>query len=402
MENQHYNTDNHHNEVIYMEFVSGGVCAPQGFTANGVSCGLRADSQRRDLALVVSSVPAVASGVFSNAPQTGACVQVSRDHLRDHQAQAILCNSGITSPGAKDDLEVARTLCGMVNHYTGIHTDNVVLSSVGPVGNNLDLKKVSSAMHNLYNGRSRNGGTAADAIITRDTYKKETAVFFELNGVKCTLGAMAKGCSMEKTDMANFLCFLTTDVAIVPELLDKAMNRVITRGFNMISMDRIAGPNDMAVILANGLADNEPIAEEGPAYDLFLTALEKAVAQMCRLIAGDGEGATKLLECRVAGAAGEAEAASLAKTVAAHPGVRRMLYRGEADLEALTAALGAAGEYDVSLSSAYGTVKLLEQGKRTDFDQDLADQIFMGKEIDVIVTLNQGSESATAWGCDRP
>ena len=386
-----------------MEFVSGGVCAPLGFTANAISCGLRENSQRRDLALVVSELPAVASGVFSNAPQPGVCVRVSRENLQNHKAQAILCNSGIEHSDITEDLEVAQALCGLVSKHTGINADHVVLSSVGMLGKDLDLKKVSASISALYAGRSRNGSTAADAIITQDTYKKEAALTFDVGGAKCTLGAMAKGCSMKNSDMANLLCFLTTDVAITHELLDQAMNRAITQGFNMLSVERVACPNDMAVILANGLAENTPITTEGPEYDLFVEALEKTVAQICRLIAGDGEGATKLLECRITGAASQPEAARLAKAVATNVPVRRMLFLGETDAAAVLTALGpAATEATVELHSNYGSVTVARMGWPVDFDPEIADMIFMSKEIDIIVTLPEGSESATAGGCDMP
>ena len=291
-----------------MQQISGGVCAAQGFTAAGVHCGIRKNKEKRDLALIYSQVPASAASVYTSNLVKGAPLAVTKAHLQDGMAQAIICNSGNANTCNADGIQVAQEMCCLAGAALGIAPENVVVASTGVIGQKLDVAPIATAMPQLAAALGDHSREAAEAIMTTDTKVKEIAVAFEVDGKTCKLGGIAKGSGMIHPDLATMLVFLTTDCAIAPAMLEKALKQDVAKTFNMVSVDGDTSTNDMVTILANGMAGNAPITAEGPAFTAFMEALNTVTLYLCRAIAGDGEGATKLLECRVTGAKTEAVA----------------------------------------------------------------------------------------------
>ena len=285
-----------------MEQISGGVCAAKGFAAAGVHCGIRKNKDKRDLALIYSQVPASAASVYTSNLVKGAPLTVTKAHLTDGVAQAIVCNSGNANTCNADGIQVAEEICCLTGKALGIDPQNVVVASTGVIGQKLDVTPIAAAMPQLAAALGDHSREAAEAIMTTDTKVKEIAVSFPVGGKTCKLGGIAKGSGMIHPDLATMLVFLTTDCAIAPEMLQKALKADVSKTFNMVSVDGDTSTNDMVTILANGMAGNDPITAEGADFESFMAALNSVTLYLCRAIAGDGEGATKLLECKVTGA----------------------------------------------------------------------------------------------------
>ena len=299
-----------------MKLISGGVCAAQGFRASGIHCGIRKNHSKKDLALIVSDVPAAAAAVYTTNLVNGAPLTATKNHLADGQAQAVLCNSGNANTCNANGIEIAEAMCALVEQATGVPAADVVVASTGVIGQPLDIAPIAAGMEPLTAGLSRDGSdSAARAIMTTDTVKKEIAVEFTLGGKVCRLGGIAKGSGMIHPNMATMLVFLTTDAAISAAMLHKALSSDIANTFHMLSVDGDTSTNDMVTVLANGLAGNPEITAAGPDFTAFMEALNTVTVQLCREIAGDGEGATKLLECVVTGADDPQTARVCAKSV---------------------------------------------------------------------------------------
>ena len=299
-----------------MKWIAGGVCAAKGFLASGIHCGIRKNKSKKDLALIVSQVRACAASIYTKNLVKGAPIFVTKDHIKDGFAQAILCNSGNANTCNADGIDIAKGMCALVEKHLTISASDVIVASTGVIGQPLSLAPMAEHMAKLTEALSAYGeGAAAEAIMTTDTIKKEAAVSFVIGGKTCRLGGMAKGSGMIHPNMATMLVFLTTDAAISPEMLQKALVCDTRDTFHMISVDGDTSTNDMVSILANGQAGNEPILEEGEAFDTFLKALNAVTATLCKAIAKDGEGATKLLTCIAAGAADKEAARKVSKSV---------------------------------------------------------------------------------------
>ena len=298
-----------------MKIISGGVCAAEGFTANGVHCGIRKNKIKRDLSLIFSEVQANAASVYTTNLVKGAPLTVTKNNIADGKAQAIICNSGNANTCNANGIEIAEGMCELVAEAMDIRAEDVVVASTGVIGQPLSLEPIISGMEELTEGLGKHSDLAAEGIITTDTKMKEIAVSFEIDGVTCKIGGIAKGSGMIHPNMATMLVFITTDAAISSEMLQKALSTDIQTTFNMVSVDGDTSTNDMVTILANGMAGNKEIVAEGEAFDTFMKALNTVTVYLCRSIAGDGEGATKLLECKVTGAADEATAKTVAKSV---------------------------------------------------------------------------------------
>ena len=306
-----------------MKQIEGGICAAAGFKANGVHCGIRKNTQKKDLTLIVSEVPASAAAVYTTNLVKGAPLTVTKQHIANGTAQAIICNSGNANTCNANGIEIAEqmsVLCSeeLAKAGISINPEDVVVASTGVIGQPLSIEPIAQGLPSLVAGlsSSREAETsAAEGIMTTDTIKKEIALEFELDGVTCHLGGIAKGSGMIHPNMATMLVFLTSDVAISPEMLQKALSNDVTKTFNMLSVDGDTSTNDMVSILANGLAHNPRIETENEAYLTFARALNTVTVWLCRTIAGDGEGATKLLECIVTEAADEATAKTVAKSI---------------------------------------------------------------------------------------
>ncbi|MBQ6951950.1 MAG: bifunctional ornithine acetyltransferase/N-acetylglutamate synthase [Clostridia bacterium] len=390
-----------------MKMISGGVCAAKGYKANGVHCGIRKNRTKRDLSLVVSDVKAAAAAVYTLNLVKGAPLTVTKNHLADGYAQAIICNSGNANTCNANGIEIAEMMSELVEKATGISADDVVVASTGVIGQPLDIAPIAGGMEKLYAGLSYEGNAAAgEGIMTTDTYMKEVAVEFELSGKVCRLGGMAKGSGMIHPNMATMLVFLTTDAAISPKMLQKALSGDIQTSFNMLSVDGDTSTNDMVTVLANGMAGNEMITEENADFNTFMLALNTVTVQLCRMIAGDGEGATKLLECKVDGAKDLQTAKTVAKSVICSSLLKAAMFGADANWGRVLCAIGYSGadvdvnKIDVSFKSAKGDILVCKDGTGVEFSEEKAKEILLEKEIEILIGLNSGDAKSCAWGCD--
>ncbi len=390
-----------------MKMISGGVCAAKGFKANGIHCGIRHNQTKKDLALIVSDVPAAAAAVYTQNLVKGAPLLVTRQNIANGVAQAVICNSGNANTCNADGEQIALAMCGLVEQSTGVAAQDVVVASTGVIGQRLSLEPIAKGMEALTAGLCYDGGTAAaQAIMTTDTVAKEVAVEFTLGGKICRMGGMAKGSGMIHPNMATMLVFITTDAAISREMLQKALSMDITATFNMLSIDGDTSTNDMVTVLANGLAENEEITAEGADFTAFMQALNSITVALCRRIAGDGEGATKLLECRTTGADTLQAAKAAAKSVICSSLLKAAMFGADANWGRVLCAIGYSGaEVDVakigvSFRSQAGTVEVCKDGAGIPFSEEIAKKILLEQEIEILVTLGDGPYGACAWGCD--
>jgi len=390
-----------------MKLITGGVCAAKGFTAGGIHCGIRKNHTKKDLAMVLSSVPASAAAVYTTNLVKGAPLTVTKEHLANGKARAVICNSGNANTCNADGIQIAEAMCAETAKALGIEASDVIVASTGVIGQSLDLTPIKAALPALASSLSETGGDdAAAAIMTTDTVDKQAAVEFTLGGKTCRLGGMAKGSGMIHPNMATMLVFITTDAAISPEMLRKALGSDVQETFNMVSVDGDTSTNDMVTLLANGLAGNEEITAEGPDFTLFMKALNTVTMALCRMIAGDGEGATRLLECVVTGAPSREIARVTAKSVICSSLVKAAMFGADANWGRILCAIGYSGaavdvgKIDVAFRSAKGEIPVCKNGAGIPFSEEKAKEILLEKEIDILVGLNDGPETATAWGCD--
>ena len=390
-----------------MKLISGGVCAARGFKANGLHCGIRPNTTKKDLSLIFSEMPASAAAVYTTNLVKGAPITVTKDHLASGIAQAAVCNSGNANTCNADGIEIAEEMCSMTAAALGIKASDVIVASTGVIGQPLNLAPIREKIGELASGLSADGNAdAAEAIMTTDTVRKEVAVEFEIDGNTCHLGGMAKGSGMIHPNMATMLVFLTTDVSITPEMLQKALSTDVQNTFNMISVDGDTSTNDMVSIMANGLAGNRMITAEDDSFRVFMEALNTVTVQLCRTIAGDGEGATKLLECLVDGAANEKTARIVARGVICSSLLKAAMFGADANWGRVLCAIGYSGadvdvnKIDVSFRSAKGEIAVCKNGAGVPFSEEKAKEILLEKEIDILIGLNDGDASAAAWGCD--
>jgi len=387
--------------------IEGGVTAAKGFTANGVHAGIRKNKSKRDLSLIVSEKRASAAAVYTTNLVKGAPLTVTKAHIADGYATAIICNSGNANTCNANGIEIAEGMAKAVSDTLGIDPSDVVVASTGVIGQPLDLAPMVNAMPALSKGLSKNGSdAAAEGIMTTDTVKKEVAVEFTLAGKTCRIGGIAKGSGMIHPNMATMLVFITTDVAITPAMLQKALSSDIASTFNMVSVDGDTSTNDMVTVLANGMADNTPIEEDGEEFRIFMKALNTVTVGLCRMIAGDGEGATKLLECSVTGAKDEETAKTVAKSVICSSLLKAAMFGADANWGRVLCAIGYSGAsvdvggVGVSFRSVKGSITVCENGAGIPFSEELAKKILLEKEIEIVITLKDGEGSAVAWGCD--
>ncbi len=386
--------------------IQGGVCAPKGFKANGIHCGIRKNKAKRDFALIVSEVRAAAAGVYTSNLVKGAPVVVTKNNLTDGYAQAIICNSGNANTCNADGIEVAKEMCGLVTEVGGIPASDVVVASTGVIGQKLDITPMRQHFGELWQGLGDAGEFAAEAIMTTDTVKKSVAVEFMLGGKICRIGAIAKGVGMVCPNMATNLIFITSDVAITSEMLQTALSEDVKTSFNMVSVDGDQSTNDTCCILANGLAGNELISGKGSAFKSFCAALNYCTVKLSKMIAKDGEGATKLIECRVVGADRKCTAKAVAKSVIKSSLVKAAMFGEDANWGRVLCAIGYAGvkidvnAVDVSFSSKSGEICVCKGGYGVDFSEEEAKTVLSQDEVTILINLNTGSSSATAWGCD--
>lgn len=393
-------------EEPQMKQISGGVCAATGFSASGVHCGIRKNKTKRDLALIYSSVPASAAAVYTTNLVKGAPLVVTKQHLADGKAQAIICNSGNANTCNANGIEIAEQMSSLLGQALHIKPSDVVVASTGVIGQPLDIAPIAAGIPELVKCLGPHSDEAAEGIMTTDTKRKEIAISFTAGGKVCKIGGICKGSGMIHPNMATMLVFITTDCAISPAMLQKALLTDIANTFNMVSVDGDTSTNDMVTVLANGLAGNPEITEEDADFTAFMQALNTVTVYLCRCIAGDGEGATKLLECKVSGAPTLEIAKTVAKSVICSSLTKAAMFGADANWGRVLCAIGYSGapvdvnKIDVQFASKAGTILVCENGAGVEFSEEQAKKILLEHEIEILIDLKSGSAASTAWGCD--
>ena len=389
--------------------VEGGVCAAQGFKANGLNCGLNKDKGKNDLGLVVSDVMCNAAAVYTTNKVKGAPRLVTKEHLAacGGRTRGFIANSKNANTCNADGVEKAEMMCSLTAKALGVEPDEIVVASTGVIGQVLPIEPIAEHIEDLTAGLSpENHGKAANAIMTTDTVMKEIAVEFRLGGKTCKMGGMAKGSGMIHPNMATTLNFITTDATVSSGLLQKALSDVVKVTYNCLSVDGDTSTNDCVLLMANGLAGNEEVSAEGEDYQEFKSALYFVMMNMTKMLAKDGEGASKLIECTCAGAPDLDTAITVAKSVIRSPLVKCAFFGEDANWGRILCAIGYAeadfdiDKVDVDMSSVNGRVAVCRNGAGIEFSEDEAAKILSTDEILVDIDLHQGECSAKAWGCD--
>ena len=390
--------------------IEGGVCAAQGFRAAGVHAGVKTHAEwKKDVALIVSDVDCVAAATFTKNVVKAAPVLVNLRNIADGRLRAIIVNSGNANACAPEGEENALRMCAAASKAVGCATEDVMVCSTGVIGQRLNVEAIEAAVPGLYASLERSAEASdavAHAIMTTDTVKKEYAVETVIGGKTVRIGGIAKGSGMIHPNMGTMLCFITTDCAISLEMLRRALREVVRTTFNRISVDGDTSTNDTCCVLANGLAGNPEITEENEHYVDFVLKLHELCYILARSMAKDGEGAKHLITCTVRGAATEEQGEHIAKSVISSTLTKAAIFGSDANWGRVLCAMGYSGEsfdpnkVDISFSSEAGDILVCEQGRGLVFDEDLAKKILTEDEVDIDITLAEGDESCTCWGCD--
>lgn len=384
-----------------------GVCAPKGFYANGLHCGIRKNKNKYDLSLIYSNTLCVAASMYTQNKVKGAPILVSQEHLHNDHAQAIIINSGNANTCNSDGYEVAKQMCDLCANELRLNTEDVLVASTGVIGQKLNIEPIAKHIKPLIDTMSRDKSLAAmEGIMTTDTLPKMATVSFTIDGTICTLGAMAKGSGMIHPNMATMLAFVTSDVNIQVDLLKEALREVVDATFNMISVDGDTSTNDMITILCNGQANNTLIRAKDENYTIFKDALYQIAKHLSLMIAKDGEGATKLLRCVVNHARSLHDARNIAKSVIASSLVKSAMFGCDANWGRILCAIGYSdAQYnpetiDVTFKSEIGEIQVCQSSQGLVFDEDIALQILQTNEIYILIDLHDGTYSSESYGCD--
>lgn len=387
--------------------INGGVTAPKGFVAGGVLAGIKKGRTKPDLALIYSETMCNAAAIYTTNLVKGAPILVTKKNLENGKAQAVICNSGNANTCNADGVEKAEKMCALCAQHLGIDPSDVIVGSTGVIGQLLPMEPIEKAMGPLVRSLSTSGSSlAAQAIMTTDTKQKEVAVQTVIGGKTVTVGGISKGSGMIHPNMATMLCFVTTDCAISSEMLRKAIKEAGDKTFNMISVDGDTSTNDTLSVMANGLAENPEITGEGEAYELFLEALSYVCRKLSKMMAADGEGATKLLICRTEEAADWETAKTVAKSVICSSLLKAAMFGEDANWGRVLCAIGYAGadveidRVDVSFVSRGGRVDVCQKGAGIPFSEEKAKEVLKEDEITILVNLHSGTVQAEAYGCD--
>lgn len=390
-----------------MKMISGGVCAPKGFSASGIHCGVRKNKTKKDLALIVADTVCSAAGTFTRNKVKAAPVRLCIEALKSGKARAIVCNSGNANACAPNGEENARRMAQACGKALGIPAEQVLVASTGVIGQELPADVIEAGISQAVAALGDDSNAAAEAIMTTDTRKKEFAFETEICGKTVRLGGICKGSGMIHPNMGTMLCFMTTDAAISPEAIGKALRQTVERTFNRVSVDGDTSTNDSAILLASGTAGNKMIEDESSdGYKDFCQALEELCRCLAREIARDGEGATRLVTCSLKGAESEDVAVALAKSVICSSLVKAAMFGADANWGRVICAMGYSGaplepeKVDISFASKAGEILVCKDGAGLAFDEDLAKKILLEDEIEIKVDLRAGDAYATAWGCD--
>ena len=389
------------------KFIEGSVTAAKGFTASGIHCGIRKNKSKRDLALIFCEKKCTAAAVYTSNLVKSSPITVTKKNLEDGFAQAVIVNSGNANTCNAYGMEKAEMMCSLAAKELGISAGDIIVGSTGVIGQTLPIEPIAEGMAQLVSELSRDGSAnAAEAIMTTDTVPKEVAVETTVGGKTVRVGGISKGSGMIHPNMATMLCFVTTDAAVSAELLQKAVKTAADLTFNMISIDGDTSTNDTLSVMASGLAENDEITEENEDYQSFLEALTAVCRELARLMAKDGEGATKLLTCKVSGAKTVKDAKGVAKSVICSSLLKAAMFGADANWGRVLCAIGYSGcdvdveRVDVSFGSRAGKIDVCKNGSGIDFSEELAKTILTEDEIDIIVELNDGQGTAEAYGCD--
>lgn len=387
--------------------IDGGVTAPRGFKAAGMHCGMRRNKTKRDLAMIRCDVRCAAAGAYTQNLVKGATIAVTRRNLADGYAQGLICNSGNANTCNSDGEQKAEQMCRMAARVMNIAPEDVIVASTGVIGQVLNLTPIENSVDELASQLRYDGGAdAADAILTTDRYRKQIAFECDLCGMKVRFGAMAKGSGMVHPNMATILCFITTDAAISPEMLRKALSSVIPDTFNMVSVDGDTSTNDTVAVMASGLAGNPMIDSEGKAFDRFTEALKAICITICRELARDGEGSTRLLICDVNGAKDDENARIIAKSIICSSLVKAAMFGSDANWGRVLCAIGYSGaacdisKTEVAFVSERGRIIVCQNGAGIDFDEARAKDILLADEVIIDIICGDGDGKAEAYGCD--
>ena len=393
-----------------VSWIDGGVCAAQGFRAAGLHVGVKTHNvNKKDVALIVSDSDCAAAAVFTTNVVKAAPIHVTKAHLANGRARAVVANSGNANACAPLGEENAERMCAAAAKAIGCGAEDVLVCSTGVIGQTLRVNVIEEGMEELAGLLERSGAgsdAAAHAIMTTDTVKKEAAVETTVGGKTVRIGGIAKGSGMIHPNMGTMLCFITTDCAISPEMIRKALVDTAHVSFNRISVDGDTSTNDTCLVLANGLAGNETITGEGQDYAAFLEALKALCVRLARMMAKDGEGARHLITCTVSGAKDEESAQTIAKSVISSTLTKAAIFGCDANWGRVLCAMGYSGEefdpdkVDVAFASAAGEIPVCRQGRGLDFDEDLAKRILTEDEVEIRVRMGEGDASCTCWGCD--
>ena len=388
-----------------MKIIEGGVCAAKGFKAGALHCGIRKSQTKKDLAMICSDCLCNAAAVYTKNQVKAAPVLLTKEHLADGKAQAVIINSGNANACAPFGMEHARRQGMAAARALEVEEENVVVASTGIIGQTLPVEAIeahAAEMEMKYD----NSLAAAEAIMTTDTKIKTFAVEFEAGGTLCHMGGICKGSGMIHPNMGTMLCFITTDCAISANMMKKALLFYVDKTFNRVTVDGDTSTNDMCVVMANGMAGNKEITEENESYDAYCEALHAVMKDLARKIAGDGEGASRLITCTVTGAEDEAKAEILAKSIASSSLTKAAMFGSDANWGRVLCAMGYSGaSFDtkavqIEFASAEGCISVCENGQGLDFDEALAKKILNQDDVEILVSLKEGCGTATCWGCD--
>lgn len=400
------------------ETIGGGICAAKGFKASGLYCGIKyglpdgnesAIGKKNDIAMIFADVECNAAGVYTSNKVKGAPVVVTKKNLEKSggKARAVIVNSGNANTCNADGEEKALEMCRLTAEQLGISAEQVIVASTGVIGLTLPIEPIRYAVPLLAEKLSYEGNVeAATAIMTTDTVRKEYAVKFTVDGKECHLGGMAKGSGMIHPNMATTLNFITTDCAVSPEMLQKALSEIVKITYNCLSVDGDQSTNDTCMLIASGLAGNTEISSENADFETFKNALYQVMKNLTIMLAKDGEGATKLITCVCGSAPDWDTAITAAKSVIRSPLVKTMIYGEDANCGRIVCAVGYSetdidvNKLDIYLASRAGKIQTYKGGLNLNFSEEKAAEILKEDEIEIIIELNSGTASATAWGCD--
>ena len=389
------------------QYIEGSVTAAKGFTAAGVHCGIRKNKSKRDLALIYCETKCTAAAVYTTNLVQSSPITVTKKNLQNGYAQAVICNSGNANTCNADGMEKAEMMCQLTAQALGIDANDIIVGSTGVIGQVLPIEPIRDSMAQLVSELSKDGNAnAAEAIMTTDTIAKEVAVETVIGGKTVKVGGISKGSGMIHPNMATMLCFVTTDAAVSAAMLQKAVKSVADKTFNMISIDGDTSTNDTLSVMASGLAGNDEITAEGEDYDVFVEALTAVCRGLSKMMAKDGEGATKLLTCKVTGAKTEKDAKGVAKSVICSSLLKAAMFGADANWGRVLCAIGYAGcdvdvhKVDVSFASKAGTIDVCKNGAGIDFSEEIAKTVLTEDEVEILVALNDGEGTAEAYGCD--